>query len=85
MRSKPNKSVAEARIVKRFHRLHTPIVELVQSLQDLVPEGMELGDKVELTQIDGHIKIAYGARPVELVLNDGKCTFSLKIQELKKK
>lgn len=84
MRTRPNKDVAETRIVKRFHKLHKPIVELVQSLQDLVPQGMELGDTVELTQVDGHIRIAYGARPVELVLNDGNHKFSLKIQEVKK-
>ena len=85
MRAKPPNSVIESRIAKRYHRLHQPIIELVQALQDAIPQGMELGERVELTQVDGYINIDTKARPVELVLNDGQQIFSLKIKQIRRK
>jgi hypothetical protein len=85
MRSKPSQSVIEARVVKRFHRLYAPLLELIQSLQDLTPTGMQLGEKVELTRTDGHIDISFNARPIELVIKDGGRKFSLKVEEQSKK
>lgn len=79
MRTKPPKQALEARIAKRYHRLYKPIIELVQALQDAIPQGMELGDRIELTQSNGYITIDTKARPVELVINDGKHIFTLKI------
>jgi hypothetical protein len=85
MRKKVNQSMAEARMVKRYHRLHTPLIELIQSLEDLTPDGLRLGDKVELTQTEGHINVVYIAKPVEIVINDGVRRFTLKIEESPKK
>lgn len=84
MKKKPSMDMTEGRIVKRYHRLYVPLVELIQSLQDLVPDGMELG-QVELTQMDGFVRIAYHAKPIQLVINDGERRFLLRIEEAPKK
>lgn len=83
MRKQVNKERAESRVVSRYHKLHTPLIELVQSLQDLVPQGMVLGDKVELAQIDGYLEISHTAKPVRLVLNDGSKKLTLTVEEVK--
>lgn len=80
-RAKVNKEVAEKRIAKRYHKLHAPIVELVQALQDAIPPGAVLGERIELTQADGHIEVAMTLKPVRLVLNDGERRFTLCIEE----
>lgn len=79
-RAKVNKDVAEQRIVKRYHKLHAPIVELVQALQDAIPLGAVLGERIELTQADGYIDVAMTLRPVRLVLDDGERRFTLCIE-----
>lgn len=81
MRTRPSKQVAEGRIAKRYHKLHTPIVELVQALQDAIPPGAVLGERIELTQVEGHIDVAMTLKPVQLVLNDGERRFTLVIEE----
>jgi hypothetical protein len=83
MRTQVSKERAESRVVSRYHKLHVPLIELIQSLQDLVPPGMVLGNKVELTQVDGYIEISHTAKPVQLVLNDGTRKFMLTIEEVK--
>ena len=83
MRAQVNKERAESRVVNRYHKLHIPLIELIQSLQDLVPEGTVLGEKVELTQIDGYLQISHTAKPIKLVLNDGSRKFMLTIEEVK--
>lgn len=83
MRKNPPKDVIESRIAKRYHKLHDPIIELLQALQDAIPDGTTIGDKVTLTQLNGYIEINCNAKPVELVINDGKQEFTLKIKKLK--
>ena len=85
VRAKINPQVAQARIAKRYHKLHTPIIELVQALQDALPPGTVLGERVELTQADGYIDVAMALKPVRLVLNDGTRKFTLVIEELPQK
>lgn len=80
-RAKVNQEVAERRIAKRYHKLHTPIIELVQALQDAIPSGMVLGERIELRQVDGHIDVAMTLKPTRLVLNDGQRKFTLIIEE----
>lgn len=45
-RAKVNPEVLENRITKRYHKLHAPIVELVQALQDAIPPGTVLSDEL---------------------------------------
>lgn len=81
-RARVNPEVAERRIAKRYHKLHAPIVELVQALQDAIPSGATLGERIELKQMDGHIEVAMKLKPVRLVLEDGNRRFTLVIEEL---
>lgn len=83
-RSKINPEVVERRIAKRYRKLHVPIVELVQALQDAVPSGTVLGERIELKQMDGHIDVAMTLKPTHLVLNDGERRFTLIIEEIAK-
>lgn len=82
MRAKVNKETAERRIVNRYHKLHIPIAELVQALQDAIPSGTVLGERIELQQVDGHIDVAMALKPTRLVLNDGQRRFTLIIEEI---
>ncbi len=84
MRKRPNQDVIAARIAKRYHRLHDPIVELVQCLQDSIPQGMELGDRVVLEQKDGQIQIICKMRPIEIVIVDGNNEYSLRMQSTRR-
>lgn len=84
MRTRPTPQVAERRIAAKYHKLHTPIVELVQALQDAIPPATALGSNVELKQIDGHIEVATTLAARRLVLNDGTHRFTLTIEELGK-
>ncbi len=84
MRKRPNQDVIEARVVKRFNRLHEPLLNLVQALQDMAPEGAVLGDKVEFTKLDGHLRIGYGQKPIQIVINDGSYVLEMTIRQLDK-
>jgi len=84
MRKPLTPQAAERRIASKYHRLHTPIVELVQALQDAIPPGTALGGTVELTQIDGHIQVATTLTARQLVLNDGAHRFTLTIENVRK-
>lgn len=81
MRNQLSKEAGEAKLLKRYHSLYAPIVELVQLLEDIIPPGAVLGDKIELTQVDGYIEVATTLKPRTLVLNDGKRKFTLTIEE----
>lgn len=83
-RVKVNPEVLEKRITKRYHKLHAPIVELVQTLQDAIPPGTVLGERIELKQMNGHIEVAMTLKPMRLVLEDGERRFTLVIEELRK-
>ena len=81
-RAKVSPEVLEKRITKRYYKLHAPIVELMQALQDAIPPGTVLGERIELKQMNGHIEVAMTLKPVRLVLDDGERRFSLVIEEL---
>ena len=83
MRTPVNKERAESRVVSRYHKLHTPLIDLIQSLQDLVPQGMTLSGTVELTQVDGYIEISHAAKPIQLVINDENRRLTIIMEERK--
>jgi hypothetical protein len=85
MRARVSKHMAEYRVVKRYHRLYVPLIELIQSLQDLAPNGAQLSEKVELEQGDGFVSVSYTTKPVELIIVDGSKRFVLKVEETSKK
>lgn len=81
MRVSVSKETAEARLVKRYHKLYIPLVELIQSLQDLEP-GTMLIDSAEFTKIDRNIRVEYKIKPVRLTINTGNQKLILQIEEL---
>lgn len=81
MRTKPSKERAESRVVSKYHKLHEPLVELIQSLEDLMPNGMQLGDIVELTTKNGELFISSRGRPVRIVVHDKERTMVLEMRE----
>jgi hypothetical protein len=81
MRSPISKERAESRVVNRYHKLHQPLIELIQSLHDLVPQGMVIGGTIELTQVDGYIEISQNAKPIRLVINDGDKRLTIVMQD----
>jgi hypothetical protein len=83
MRTQVNKPVAEYRVVKRYHKLYTQLIDLIEGVEELLPKGMELDDVVELTQLEGSIRIGYKARPVSVGIRNGQQAFVLQILESK--
>lgn len=85
MKTQPSKERAESRVVNRYHKLYIPLVELIDSLQDLDPGGT-LVDDIKLTQnqADKKILIQYKAHPVKLTIDDGKRAFVLQIINVEK-
>ena len=82
MRARVSKHMAEYRVVKRYHRLYVPLIELIQSLQDLAPNGVQISEKVELEQGGGFVSVSYTTKPIELKIIDGNRKFMLKIEEV---
>lgn len=83
MRTSAPRETVEARIVKRYHKLYTPLVELVQSVQDLEADGVQAAD-IELTRDGGDIVIQYTARAMRLIINDDGKRFILQMEKLEK-
>lgn len=82
MRKPVSGPTAEARIVKRYHKLYTPLVELVQAVQDIQVGGIQVAD-IELTRDGGDIVIEYGVRTTRLIINDDNKRFILQIEKLR--
>ena len=80
MRDRPNLERAESRFVVRYHKLYEPLIELIQSLEDLLPPGYQLGDSIELSVKNGNISVKGGGKPVRLVLHDAKQTYVLEVR-----
>lgn len=81
MKTTPPKRTAEARVVKKYHKLYAPLVELVHALQDLEPGGT-LISHAEFTQMDKSVRVEYRATPALLVINADNCKFTLNVEEL---
>jgi len=79
MRNRPSQDRIQTRIMHRYHKLQEPLVELIQSLEDLLPAGVQLGETVELNSIDGELLISYKARPIRIVLRDKDQTVLLAV------
>jgi hypothetical protein len=79
MRTRPGKERAASRLVNRYHKLYEPRLELVQSLEDVLPAGGQLSDTIELTTKNGELLISGKGRPVRIVLHDKERTFVLEV------
>lgn len=80
MRTQPSKERAESRVVSRYHKLYKPLIELIDSLQDLEPGGTVVEDvRIGRSESDKQIHIEYAARPVTLKITEDGKIFSLRI------
>ena len=82
MRNPTSGPTAEARIVKRYHKLYTPLIELVQAVQDLHADGTQVTE-IELTRDGGEIVIEYSLKATRLIINDDNKRFILQVEKLK--
>lgn len=85
MRTRPSHDRATSRVVNRYHKLYEPLIELVQSIEDLLPPGLQLDETVELSTDEGEISIAYKVRPMRLVVHDADNTFVLEVRKPSKR
>jgi hypothetical protein len=85
VRTRPTRERAESRLVSRYHKLHEPLIELVQALEDVLPIGMQLGDTVDLITKGGELLIFDKPRPARVVLHDKDHTFVLEISKARKR
>jgi hypothetical protein len=82
MKSEVSKETAETRVTRKYAKLYVPLIELVDTLQNLEPGGI-LVDEAEFTKKDdGGLRVAYKARPMQLTIIEGHRRFSLKVEEL---
>ena len=80
MKTQPSKERAESRVVSRYHKLHKPLIELIDALQDLEPGDTVVEDvRISRSENDKQIHIEYAARPVTLTITEGDRVFSLRV------
>lgn len=82
MKSPVDKDTAEIRVIRKYHKVYPLIVELVDALQNLEPGGTLVDDAMFITKANGKIQMAYKARPVRMVIDDGRRKFTLRVDEL---
>ena len=82
MRKSLSGPTAEARIVKRYHKLYTPLIELVQAVQDVQADGVQ-ATEIDLTRDGGDIVIECNLKATRLIINDDNKRFILQIEGLK--
>jgi len=79
MRTRPTKERAESRVVSRYHKLHEPLIALIQSLEDLLPAGMQLDDTIEFNTENDMLSVTYKARPISLVVRNKDQTIVVQV------
>jgi len=84
MKIQPSKERAESRVVNRYHKLYKPLIELVDALQDLEPDGT-LVDNIQISKnSENKVHIEYAAHPVTLRIKDDSKIFTLRVVEAAK-
>ncbi len=73
---------AEARVVKKFHKLYAPLVELVDALQNLELGGTLVDDVVLDRNKTRSVSIEYVAKPISLTIKDGNKKLLLRVVDL---
>lgn len=79
MRKSQSGPTAEARIVKRYHKLYTPLIELIQAVQDIQADGVQVAE-IEMTRDGGDIVIECNLKATRLIINDEDRRFSLQVE-----
>jgi hypothetical protein len=81
MRTLVSKETAEFRLVNKYHKLHSSLVELVAALNVLEPGGTLVDDVTFETKEDGRVRVAYVATPVQVTINTPERKFILRVIE----
>jgi len=81
MRTRPNQARANSRFAFRYEKLYEPLIDLIQSLEDMLPPGFQLGDEVDITLEDGKYTVTGNGRPPRLILHDAKQMYTLEVRK----
>jgi hypothetical protein len=81
MKAPISKETAELRVINKYHKLHKPLIELVDALQNLEPGGTLVDDISLINDGNGKIRIAYVAKPIMLTIQESNRAFILRIVE----
>ena len=82
MKQPVTKETAEVRVVRKYHKLYKPLIELVDALQFLEPGGTLVNDvKFADKPDENKVSIEYAAHPVMLTIKDKGRTFILRMME----
>lgn len=81
MKSPPNKEQAEQKVLQKYAKLHTALMEVVDALQYLEPIGTFV-DQAEFKKVAGKMSVQYKARPVQLVIEDENKRFILRVEQI---
>lgn len=73
--------VAENKVVKKYEKLYSSLIELVSALQILEPGGTLVDDVVISQKEEGKIRLAYVATPIQLTIEDKDRRFILRVIE----
>ena len=79
MKQPVTKDRAETRVVNKYHKLYQPLIELVDSLQDLEPGGTLVDDVSIYRDEDKKVHIAYVAKPIMLTITEQDRVFILRV------
>jgi hypothetical protein len=82
MKQPISKDTAEIRVVRKFEKLYVPLVELIDSLQNLEPGGTLVDDVVLNRKEDGGVHMEYVAKPIMLTVIDKKRRLTLRVVEV---
>ena len=80
MTTPPDKTAAEQKVLKKYAKLHTALMGVVDALQYMEPIGTFV-DEAEFKNAEGKISVHYKARPVQLVIEEEGRRFTLRLED----
>lgn len=81
MKTPVPKQTAEAEVARKFYQLYAPLIELVDSLQDLEPGGTLVDSVVINRHSDDRVHIEYVAEPIMLTIREKRKKLILRVVE----
>lgn len=82
MKSPIDKDTAEIRVMRKYDKAYMALIDLVDALQNLEPNGTLVDEAVFIKKKDGQTRIAYKALPIQLSIDDGQRKFTLRVDEV---
>lgn len=83
MKKPIDRETAELRVVRKYKKLYKPLMELVDSLQELESGSTLVDDVTLIDEVDGNnnVRIAYAAHPMMLTIQTKNRAFILRMIE----